>query len=263
MTAPLVMVFDSGVGSLSIGTAIRDQQPWVDLLFVMDTAGFPYGDWPEAALVDHICKAAGDLVKKHRPDLLVMACNSASTTVLPALRAELPCPVVGVVPAVKPAAVISQSKVIGLLATEGTLKRQYTAQLIADFAPDCRVIPVSHPQLAPIIEHFMWTGETPEQICQQVMDRFCDQPDGDRMDTMVLACTHFPLVQEQLAAAFPRALTWVDSGEAIARRVDTLLAEMRPGESSLKRGENRLELLGERKSISTLQKLSGLRFKLG
>ncbi len=222
-TAPRVLVFDSGVGSLSIGRQIQRRLPAIQLIYALDSAGFPYGEWPEEKLTEHICATVVSLVTKTQPDLMVLACNSASTTVLPALRQQLSIPVVGVVPAIKPAASQTLSGVIGLLATPGTVKRPYTAQLIADFASHCRVLSVGSAELAPAVEHLYWSGEQPRDLYARIAAQFAQQPHFAEMDTLILACTHFPLIADQLAPYFP-GVRLMDSGEAIARRVEQLLA---------------------------------------
>ena len=223
--APRVLIFDSGVGSLSIGAAIHQLIPQANLLYAMDHGGFPYGEWQESALVEHICQAVSALLQRHSADILVMACNSASTAVLPALRNSLSIPVVGVVPAIKPAAQRSRSKVIGLLATPGTITRAYTAQLINDFASDCCIIPVGSRVLAPAIESLFWQENPIDAVLEQIKAELYSHPRAAEMDTVVLACTHFPLLQKPLAALMPN-LEWIDSGQAIARRVLHVLNEL-------------------------------------
>ena len=222
---PRVLIFDSGVGSLSIGAAIHDLLPEVELLYVMDHGGFPYGEWHETLLTEHICTTVNRVLATHKVDLLVMACNSASTAVLPALRSQITIPVVGVVPAIKPAAALSSSGVIGLLATPGTISRPYTAQLIQDFAANCTVIAVGSRELAPAVENFIWHGQEFDTVLNTVIHQFRQHADFALMDTVILACTHFPLVQTQLSALLPN-INWVDSGQAIARRVAFLIEEL-------------------------------------
>ena len=248
--SPRILIFDSGVGSLSIGAEIHALLPELDLLYVMDRGGFPYGLWQEQALVAHICQKVHEVLQRHAVDLLVMACNSASTVVLPALREQLSLPVVGVVPAIKPAAQHSRSRVIGLLATPGTVARPYTAQLIADFAADCCVISVGSTELAPAVEALFWSGHDAPDTWQRVAEQFRCHPRAAEMDTVVLACTHFPLVRDRLAAWLP-GMTWIDSGQAIARRVQQLLLEdgWQPGSAP---GQQALFLLGAREPSEAL-----------
>lgn len=247
-TSSTVLVFDSGVGALSIGGEIHSRLPSHNLIFALDSAGFPYGEWPEAALTAHICETVLKLESHYRPDLLVLACNSASTAVLPALRAALSIPVVGVVPAIKPAASQSRSKVVGLLATPGTIARAYTAQLIQDFAADCCVVAVGDASLAPAIEHWFWHGELSDEVCHRVARQFFQHPRAADMDTLVLACTHFPLLASRLGAYFP-GVTLIDSGEAIGRRVAQLL----PAYQHSAAGERVAVIVGEREASAVLR----------
>jgi glutamate racemase len=220
-----VLIFDSGVGSLSIGAAIHDLLPEVELLYVMDHGGFPYGEWDEVLLTEHICSTVKDILSNHHIDLLVMACNSASTAVLPTLRSQITTPVVGVVPAIKPAAALSQSGVMGLLATPGTVSRPYTAQLIQDFAAHCQIIAVGSRELAPAVENHIWHKQELDTVLDKVTTAFRQHPDFMRMDTVVLACTHFPLIATELSRRMPN-MNWVDSGQAIARRVAFLIEQL-------------------------------------
>ena len=251
--SPRILIFDSGVGSLSIGAEIHALLPSLDLLYVMDRGGFPYGLWQEQPLVDHICQKVHEVMGAQPVDMLVMACNSASTAVLPALRQQLSIPVVGVVPAIKPAALHSRSRVIGLLATPGTVARPYTARLIADFASDCCVIPVGSAELAPAVEALLWRGDDAPDVWQGVAEQFHRHPRAAEMDTVVLACTHFPLVRDQLAQQLPQ-VDWIDSGRAIARRVQQLLLEQ-GWQSGVMPGQQSLFLLGAREPSEVLSRI--------
>ncbi|WP_339677652.1 glutamate racemase [uncultured Zhongshania sp.] len=263
MHAPRVLIFDSGVGSLSIGAAIHRLIPQANLLYAMDHGGFPYGEWQEDALVPHICQAVSALLQKHHADILVMACNSASTAVLPALRGILNIPVVGVVPAIKPAAQRSRSGVIGLLATPGTVARAYTAQLIKDFASHCCVIAVGSRSLAPAIESQFWNDSSVDEVLQQIKAELCKHPRAADMDTVVLACTHFPLIQKPLAELMP-GIEWIDSGDAIARRVQHLIGELNlPLDKGDSEGNREVIILGEERATPTLtSQLESLGLKL-
>lgn len=243
------LVFDSGVGALSIGAEIRQRLPGIELIHALDSGGFPYGEWQEEALTQHICSAASALVRHYSPDLMVLACNSASTAVLPALRASLAIPVVGVVPAIKPAAAHSRSRVIGLLATPGTVARAYTRQLIDDFAANCCVIAVGDASLAPAVEDWFWEGREAPAVYATIGQRFAEHLRFPEMDTVVLACTHFPLVAQQLAEQLGD-VALIDSGEAIARRVEQLLG---PALHNAAKPSHQAVILGERSVSSTLR----------
>lgn len=251
--APRVLIFDSGVGSLSIGAAIHQLIPQANLLYAMDHGGFPYGEWQEDALVAHICQTVSALLQQHKADIVVMACNSASTAVLPALRSILNIPVIGVVPAIKPAAQRSRSGVIGLLATPGTVARAYTAQLISDFAAHCCVIPVGSRTLAPAVESLFWHNSPIDDVLQQIQTTFSEHPRSAEMDTVVLACTHFPLIQKPLAELMPN-IAWIDSGDAIARRVAHIIQECNlPLNSSDKEGKQEVLILGKEQATLILK----------
>jgi glutamate racemase len=150
------------------------------------------------------------------PDVVVVACNTASTIMLPDVREALSVSVVGVVPPIKPAAALTKTGVIGLLATPATVCRQYTDDLIAQFAADKRVVRFGSSALVEAAERKL-AGEAvnTDAVQDAIGALFAD----GAVDVVALACTHFPLLAEELAAAAPRACTWLDSGAAIARRV--------------------------------------------
>jgi glutamate racemase len=217
------IVFDSGVGGLSVFDCIAGILPDLRLLYVADNAYFPYGTKEEGALVARVQDLLAELAERLHPDLIVVACNTASTVALPAVRAALAVPIVGTVPAIKPAAQTSVTRVIGLLGTPGTVRRQYTKALIDEFAPDCTVLRHGSTDLVDLAERKL-RGETIDTtaITRDLAGLF-GQPGGERIDTVVLACTHFPLLADELAGSAPRHLRWIDSGAAIARRVASLL----------------------------------------
>ena len=163
------------------------------------------------------------LARRFHPDLLVIACNTASTVALPAVREALTVPIVGTVPAIKPAAQGSVTRVIGLLGTPGTVRRQYTQALIDEFAPDCTVLRHGSAELVELAEQKLRGESIAPAAVKRALAGLFDQPGGERIDTVVLACTHFPLLAAELAAGAPRLVHWIDSGTAIARRVAALL----------------------------------------
>lgn len=217
---PRVLVFDSGVGGLSILAEIRDRVPRCELVYACDNAAFPYGTKGEDELVARVELVLKGLISETNPDIVVVACNTASTVALPHIRAHFPNPVVGVVPAIKPAARLTRSGVIGLLATPATVNRPYTLGLIDDFASHCTVHRLGSLRLVEMAEEKLrGKGTDPSEIRDIISPLFADPA----LDTLVLACTHFPLLRAELEAAAPRPVQWVDSGEAIARRVLDLL----------------------------------------
>ncbi len=222
-TRPHVLVFDSGVGGLSVLREISALLPSVRLTYAADNGFFPYGAKPEDALVARVSSVMRALVKEVSPDLAVIACNTASTTALDAVRGFLTIPVIGVVPAIKPAAAASRTRVIGLLGTATTVATRYTAGLISEFATGCRVLTHGANELVEAAERKMQGLPVDEAVVAGVLSRLFDQPGGDALDVVVLGCTHFPLLGAELAALSPHPVAWMDSGAAIARRVATML----------------------------------------
>ncbi|MGA8171633.1 MAG: glutamate racemase, partial [Methylocystis sp.] len=200
--------------------------PNAEFVYCADDAGFPYGSWGEPELVARILSVMETLIAREAPDIVVIACNTASTLALPQLRARWPnLPFVGTVPAIKPAAAASRTKLISVLATPGTVTRDYTQKLIHEFAGDCGVTLVGSKNLARLAEAAMHGEEVvDEAIAAEIAPCFV-QEDGARTDVIVLACTHYPLLIEPLARLAPWPVVWIDSGPAIARRADLVLAE--------------------------------------
>ncbi len=220
------LVFDSGVGGLSVLDAIVAAGPALSLDYAADNAWLPYGAKSDSALRARIPALLAALVEKARPDLVVIACNTASTIALDAVRAAIDLPIVGVVPPIKPAAAATKSGVIGLLATPATIARAYTDDLIARFAAHVRVVRFGSTALVAAAEQKL-AGETPDQaaIEEAIAGLFGQAPE---IDVVALACTHFPLLADELRRAAPASVMWMDSGAAIARRVCDLLA-LAPG----------------------------------
>lgn len=219
-----ILMFDSGVGGLSVLAPTRALLPHASYVYVADNGGFPYGVRSEAEIAARVPALLGRLVERHRPRLVVIACNTASTIALGAVRAALDLPVVGTVPAIKPAAETSASRAIGVLGTEATVRQPYVDDLSARFAADCTVLRHGSARLVELAEAKLRGEATDPGDYRAVLAGLLDQPGGDRIDTVVLACTHFPLVAEELAAAAPRPLSFVDGGPGIARRVAYLTA---------------------------------------
>ena len=213
-----VLVFDSGMGGLTVAREIKALAPQLDVDYAADSGFFPYGDKSDAELRVRLPSVAERIVDQARPDILVIACNTASTLALSDVRERIGVPVIGTVPAIKPAAAISQTKTIGLLATPGTVRRQYTADLIDDFAGDCRVIMHGSVDLVHLAERHASGGPTALSSFRAAQAPLFEASGGDEIDTIVLACTHFPLIRGELAATVPHPVTFIDSGEAIARQ---------------------------------------------
>jgi glutamate racemase len=224
MKPPHLLIFDSGLGGLTVFAPVTALRPDAELTYVADDAFFPYGALTEGALVARVVALMGALIRDHRPDLVVVACNTASTLVLAPLREAFETPFVGTVPAIKPAALASRSKRISVLATPGTVARDYTRGLIDEFAGDCEVNLIGAPRLAMLAERALrGQAVADKDISAEIAPAFIER-EGRRTDQVVLACTHFPLLRARLAALAPWPVEWVDPAPAIARRVDALLA---------------------------------------
>ncbi|MEA2818346.1 MAG: glutamate racemase, partial [Bradyrhizobium sp.] len=217
-----ILVFDSGLGGLTVLREVVRAKPGARYVFVADDAFFPYGHHGEAELIARVVPLMGDLIAAHAPDLVVIACNTASTLVLSHLRAAYAVPFVGTVPAIKPACASSKSKRVSVLGTRGTVKREYTQALIRDFAQGCQVTLVGSADLASLAEAALNGGDVGDRdILSEIAPCFVEDRGGEsaRTDTVVLACTHFPLLIDRLVALAPWPVDWIDPAPAIARRV--------------------------------------------
>lgn len=215
-----ILLFDSGMGGLSIYQEVRHRLPEHRYDYLFDNAFFPYGEQPEHIIVERCYSLITQLVHERQIDLVIIACNTASTIALPALRSALSIPVVGVVPAIKPAAALTKNHCIGLLATPATVQRPYTSQLISQFAAHCRVLKLGVTELVIQAERKMAGYAVDEQAIRDVLQPLTSN--ATPPDTLVLGCTHFPLLKEELYRIMPN-VQLVDSGAAIAKRVATLL----------------------------------------
>ena len=247
-----ILLFDSGLGGLTVLAEVAAARPDADLVYAADDAGFPYGDWREAELVARVVAVVGGLIRAHRPDIVVVACNTASTLVLPDLRAAFPdMPFVGTVPAIKPAAALSRSRMITVLATPGTVKRDYTRALIGSFAGDCKVALVGSTRLATLAELAM-AGAAVEDDALAAELAPCFNVEGaagtQRTDVVVLACTHYPLLRARFERLAPWPVTWIDPAPAIARRVDGVLRERGLPAGGGKRVEDGMALFTSRRA---------------
>jgi len=220
-----LLIFDSGVGGLSVLAAIRELLPTAPIVYAADSAGYPYGTRSEAEIAGRVPALLGRLAERFDPELIVIACNTASTIALDAVRAALDLPIVGTVPAIKPAALKSKSRVIGVLGTEATVRQPYVDRLAAEFAADCLLVRHGSAELVEMAEAKL-RGVAPEpDACSAILERLFAHPEGERIDTIVLACTHFPLLADELEAASPRRTAFVDGAQGIARRVAWLTRE--------------------------------------
>lgn len=219
-----ILVFDSGIGGLTVLREARLMMPDRQYIYVADDSGFPYGDWEEEALRKRIVMLFGQFIAAYNPAIAVIACNTASTLVLGDLRRAYPSlPFVGTVPAIKPAAERSFSGLVSVLATPGTVKRAYTRELIQSFAKQCHVRLVGADRLASVAEaHIRGEKIDDDLVLKQIMPCFIER-DGRRTDIVVLACTHYPFLVNVFRRLAPWPVDWLDPAEAIARRMVSLL----------------------------------------
>jgi glutamate racemase len=214
-----LLILDSGVGGLSVLTEIRALLPNAPIVYVADNEGYPYGTRSAAEIEARIPALLGRLAERYDPALIVIACNTASTIALDPVRAALHLPIVGTVPAIKPAAALSKTRAIGVLGTDATIVQPYVDRLAAEFAADCAVVRHGSAELVDLAEAKLRGERTDPAAYARILHGLLCRPGGDRVDTIVLACTHFPLVEDELAAAAPRPLGFVHGGPGIARRV--------------------------------------------
>lgn len=223
MSGP-VLVFDSGIGGLTVLREARVLMPGRRFVYVADDAAFPYGEWEEKALAARIVALFAGLLREHRPAIVVVACNTASTIVLSDLRAAYPeTQFVGTVPAIKPAAERTRSGLVSVLGTPGTVARQYTRDLIASWAQKCHVRLVGSARLAGLAEVYMREGFVDEEAVRAEIAPCFIEKDGRHTDIVVLACTHYPFLVNRMRKTAPWPVDWIDPSEAIARRAVSLL----------------------------------------
>jgi glutamate racemase len=221
-----VLLFDSGLGGLTVYCELAAARPQADYVYVADDAAFPYGRLDDQVLVARVVALMGELIDAHRPDLVVIPCNTASTIALPDLRKKFTVPFVGTVPAIKPACAASVTRRVSVLGTEATVAREYTKALIRDYAQGCQVKLVGSRHLASYAEAELAGAPVSDA---QILVEFkpCFEDDGPRTDTVVLACTHYPLLLDRFRALSPWQVNFVDPAPAIARRAITLLGPAR------------------------------------
>lgn len=213
-----ILVFDSGIGGISVVREIKQLMPELSIDYLFDNQFYPYGELEEKTLITRLSLLLSKLAIETKPDLIVIACNSASTIALPSLRKLFDIPIIGVVPAIKPASELSESNVIGLLATQGTITRKYIKDLKETHASDCELISIGSAELVEMAEQ-SFRGVKPDK---NRLYKIC-HPIFEKADVMILGCTHFPLLKEAIEQVCPSNIVLIDSGKAIAQRVMKLL----------------------------------------
>jgi glutamate racemase len=226
MKPPRVLVFDSGTGGLTVANALRQHLPDAHLIYCADNAAFPYGAWKEPDLIQRIVLVMGQLIELVQPDVVVIACNTASTIAMIPVRRAYALPFVGTVPAIKPAAAMTKTGIIGVLATPGTVSREYTHNLVETYASHCTVLLHGAKNLARIAEEKLMGQPTdPHAVLAEIAPAF-HQLEDRRTDVVVLGCTHYPLLLEEMRAVAPWEVTYIDPAPAIARRTGDVLGDM-------------------------------------
>jgi glutamate racemase len=245
-----ILLFDSGVGGLTVYDALRDVLPQAPVIYAADLAGLPYGTKTEAQIAARVAGLLGRMAERYQPRLACIACNTASTIALGMVRDVLEIPVVGTVPAIKPAAAMTRTGTIGLVGTEATIRQAYVDDLEARFAADKRLLRIAAPGLVAAAEAKLRGRAVDPDVIAAVQRGLAAMPDGDTIDTLVLACTHFPLLADEIAAAFGTAVTQVDGAAGIARRIAQLLE----GQSFALASPNRFIVTGPLAGAEGLEK---------
>ena len=223
--APRLLFLNSGLGGLTVLRAARQAIPEAEIRFIADNAGFPYGSQAETDLVARLQALIARAISDFSPDCIVLACNTASTIALSPLRESFPVPFVGTVPAIKPAASLTRTGLVSVLATPGTAGREYTQALIGRFGGGARFTLIGAPSLAALAEAYA-SGVPADDaaIAKEIAPCFIETG-GGRTDVVVLGCTHYPLLLHRLEALAPWPVTWLDPAPAIARRIANVLSE--------------------------------------
>jgi glutamate racemase len=214
-----ILLFDSGVGGLSVLAELRKVLPDAPVIYAADNAGLPYGGKSEAEIAARVCGLLGRMAERFRPRLICIACNTASTIALGMVRDVLQIPIVGTVPAIKPAAALTKTGVIGLLGTEATIRQAYVDRLEADFAVGKTLLRSAAPELVTAAEAKLRGQSVDPAVFARAANGLREQPGGAEIDVVVLACTHFPLVADELGKAFAQQVGFVDGAAGIARRI--------------------------------------------
>ena len=235
-----ILMFDTGVGGLTVYDAVQRLLPDAPIIYAADYAGMPYGMKTEAEVAARVAGLLGRMSERYRPRLACIACNTASTIALGMVRDVLEIPIVGTVPAIKPAAERTATGTIGLIGTRGTIRQSYVDDLERDFAGGKTLLRIAAPDFVEQAEIKLRGGTVDQAVIRAVADELKTMPGGERIDTLVLACTHFPLLKEELAVEFGADVAMIDGADGIARRIAHLL----DGQSFAATGPNRFVVTG-------------------
>lgn len=217
-----VLLFDSGVGGLTVLAELRKLLPQAPVIYAADIAGLPYGARSEAEVAARVCGLLGRMAERWQPRLICIACNTASTIALAMVRDVLEVPIVGTVPAIKPAAALTRSGVIGVLGTEATIRQGYVDRLEARFAGGHILLRHGANGLVALAEAKLRGEPVPPAAVAEAVQGLISHPMAAQLDTLVLACTHFPLLAPELTRLFGPQVRFVDGATGIARRIAEL-----------------------------------------
>jgi glutamate racemase len=220
---PHLLVFDSGIGGLGVVEQLRRVQPGARLTYVADNGFYPYGEKADEVLIERILAVIGAGVAALRPDAVVIACNTASTIALGALRARFALPVIGCVPPIKPAAAASRRGHIGLLATAATTRRPYLQELVDKFAGGCAVHSLGKPILADMAELKLRGVPVDMAALDAAVGPLFEK--APAIDAVAIGCTHYTFLLPELGALYP-GIAWFDPAPAVARQAEKMTAGM-------------------------------------
>ena len=218
-----ILVFDSGVGGLSVFAEVNRLLPKAPAIYVADLAGMPYGTKTEPEIAARVTGLLGRMAERYKPRLICIACNTASTIALEMVRDVLEVPIVGTVPAIKPAASLTKTGVIGLLGTEATIRQHYVDKLEADFAADKRLLRLATPELVDVAEGKLRGKPVDMAVVERAASELTAMAGGEEIDTLVLACTHFPLLDKELHEVLGMDVTLLHGAGGIARQIARLV----------------------------------------
>jgi glutamate racemase len=242
-----VGVFDSGLGGLTVLHECLVTMPHEDFVYFGDTGHFPYGGRTREELTAFSVEMTEQLLREGAK-LIVVACNTATAAALPALRAEYEghVEVIGVItPEARQAAESTRNGQVGLLATEATVASGAYERALAEAAPEAKLVAVACPELAPLIQR----ERLVDQLVVDEVERSCEPLRAAGVDTVILGCTHYPLVRAVIQRALGRGVRIVSSGQAIADDVDSALARAGLSNEESRRGDYRFISSGDPESF--------------
>jgi len=216
-------VFDSGLGGISVLREIRRRMPAAAVVYVADSAWAPYGSRSEE-FIRQRAHALSRFLVEQGADMIVVACNTATAAAVPMLRQSMQLPIVGMEPAVKPATAATRSGIVGVLATVGTLQSARFAALLDQFGGDIRVLTRACPGLVEQVEAGDIDGSRTRMLARQYTLPLLEAG----ADTLVLGCTHFVFLRPLIEAIAGPDVRVIDTGEAVARRVEQVAATLNP-----------------------------------